>query len=140
MSKAFNRLQSRVVRFHVSEPYSNTEETRARYILNFVSRETQRRFHSAMESLFMAPATLPIREVISASMEPSAEMIEPSYVNEGTNSTSSPSMFIRSCNFRRRGDHHGIGFSPADRHPVKMRNTDDRSSEKRGANSAISSA
>ena len=27
-------------------------------------------------------------------MEPSAEMIEPRYVNEGTNSTSSPSMFI----------------------------------------------
>ena len=41
----------------------------------------------------MAPAALPIREVISASMEPSAEMIEPRYVNEGTNSTSSPSMF-----------------------------------------------
>ena len=32
--------------------------------------------------------------MISASMEPSAEMIEPRYVNEGTNSTSSPSMFI----------------------------------------------
>ena len=45
----------------------------------------------------MAPAALPIREVISASMEPSAETIEPRYVNEGTNSTnstSSPSMFI----------------------------------------------
>ena len=27
-------------------------------------------------------------------MEPSAEMIEPRYVNESTNSTSSPSMFI----------------------------------------------
>ena len=36
----------------------------------------------------------PCSEVISASMEPSAEMIEPRYVNEGTNSTSSPSMFI----------------------------------------------
>ena len=35
-----------------------------------------------------------MREVMSASMEPSAEMIEPRYVNEGTNSTSSPSMFI----------------------------------------------
>ena len=33
-------------------------------------------------------------EVMSASMDPSAEMIEPRYVNEGTNSTSSPSMFI----------------------------------------------
>ena len=42
----------------------------------------------------MAPAALPIRGVISASMEPSAEMIEPRYVNEGTNLTSSPSMFI----------------------------------------------
>ena len=46
------------------------------------------------QGLFMAPAALPIREVISASMEPSAETIEPRYVNEGTNSTSSPSMFI----------------------------------------------
>ena len=94
MSKAFNRLQSRMVRSHVSEPYSNTDETRARYILICVCREMQRRFHSALESLFMAPAALPIREVISASMEPSAEMIEPRYVNEGTNSTSSSSMFI----------------------------------------------
>ena len=42
----------------------------------------------------MAPAALPIREVISASMEPSAETIELKYVNEGTNSTSSTSMFI----------------------------------------------
>ena len=82
MSKAFNRLQSQVVSFHVSEPYSNTEETRAQHILSFVCWEMQRRFHSALESLFMAPAALPIREVISASMEPSAEMIEPRYVNE----------------------------------------------------------
>ena len=81
MSKAFNRLQSRMVRFHVSESYSSTEETRARYILSFVCLEMQRRFHSALESLFMAPAALPIREVISASMEPSAETIEPRYVN-----------------------------------------------------------
>ena len=94
MSKAFNRLQSRIVRFHVSEPYSNTEETSARYILSFVCQEMQRHFHSALESLFMAPAALPILEVISASMEPSAEMIEARYVNEGTNSTSSPPMFI----------------------------------------------
>ena len=42
----------------------------------------------------MAPAAMTIREVISASMEPSAETIEPRYTNEGTNSTSSPSMFI----------------------------------------------
>ena len=42
----------------------------------------------------MAPAALQIREVISASMEPSAETIEPRYVNEGTNSTNSPLMFI----------------------------------------------
>ena len=94
MSKAMNRLQSRMVMFHVSEPYSNTEETRARNILSFVCREMQRRFHNALESLFMAPAALLIREVISASMEPSAETIQPRYVNEGTNSTSSPSMFI----------------------------------------------
>ena len=46
------------------------------------------------DSLFIAPAALPMREVISASMDPSAEMIEPRYLNEGTNSTSSPSMFI----------------------------------------------
>ena len=56
----------------------------------------QRRFHSALDSLFIAPAALPMREVISASMDPLAEMIEPRYVNEGrpTNSTRSPSMFI----------------------------------------------
>ena len=54
----------------------------ARYILSFVCREMQRRFHSALESLFMAPAALPIREVISSSIEPSAETIEPRYVNE----------------------------------------------------------
>ena len=47
----------------------------------------QRRFHSALDSLFIAPAALPMLEVISASMDPSAEMIEPRYVNEGTNST-----------------------------------------------------
>ena len=71
-------------RFHVSDAYSNTEETSARYILSFVCREMQRRFHSALDSLFIAPAALPMREVISASMDPSAEMIEPRYVNEGT--------------------------------------------------------
>ena len=57
MSKAFNRLQPRTVMFHVSEPYSNAEETRARYILICVCREMQRRFHSALESLFMAPSS-----------------------------------------------------------------------------------
>ncbi len=64
----------------------------------------------------MAPAALPIREVISASMEPSAEMIEPRYVNEGTNSTtSSPSMFIGVVIAEE--DHHDFGLSPTDRHP-----------------------
>ena len=117
MSKAFNRLQSRMVMLHVSEPDSNTEETRARYILSFVWREMRRRFHSALESIFMAPAALPIREVISASMEPSAEMIEPRYVNEGTNSTEFAVNVHWSGNCRRRGDHHGFGLSPAVRHP-----------------------
>ena len=40
----------------------------------------------------MPSAALSIREVIYASMEPSAEMMEPRYVNEGTNLTSSCSM------------------------------------------------
>ena len=115
MSKAFNRLQSRIVRFHVSEPYSNTEETRARYILSFVCREMQRRFHSAFESLSMAPAALPIREVISASMEPSAEMIEPR--NEGTNSTSSLSMFTGVVIAEEGEIIVAFGLSPTDRHP-----------------------
>ena len=142
MSKAFNRLQSRIVRFHVSEPYSNTEETRARYILSFVCREMQRRFHSALESLFMAPAALPIREVISASMEPSAEMIEPRYVNEGT---SSPSMFIGVV-IAEEGEIimalvlvQLIDIPTLAASLLKMRNTDDRSSEE-GENSAMSSA
>ena len=97
MSNAFNRLQSRMVRFQVSDPYSNTEETSAQCILSFVCREMQRRFHSALGSLFIAPAALPMREVISGSMEPSAE-IDPYRaevgVNESMNSMSSPSMFI----------------------------------------------
>ena len=76
----------------------------------------QRHFQCALDSLFIAPAALPMREVISASMDPSAEMIEPRYVNEGTNSTSSPSMFIGVVFCRRRGDHHGFGLCPADRH------------------------
>ena len=145
MSKAFNRLHSRIVRFHVSEPYSNTEETRARYILSFVCREMQRRFHSALESLFMALAALPIREVISASMEPSAEMIEPRYVNEGTNSTSSPSMFIGVV-IAEEGEIimalvlvQLIDIPTLAASLLKMRSTDDRSSEE-GENSAMSSA
>ena len=63
---------------------TTVEETRARYILNFVCQEVQRRlrrFHSALENLFMAPAAFPVPEVISASMDPSAEMIEPRYAN-----------------------------------------------------------
>ena len=143
MSKAFNRLQSRMVRFHVSEPYSNTEETRARYILSFVCREMQRRFHSALESLFMAPAALPIQEVISASMEPPAEMIELRYVNEGTNSTSSPSMFIGVV-IAEEGEiimalAQLIDIPTLAASLLKMGNTDDRSSEE-GENSAMSSA
>ena len=145
MSKAFNRLQSRIVRFHVSEPYSNTEETRARYILSFFCREMQRRFHSALDSLSMAPAALPIREVISASMEPSAEMIEPRYVNEGTNSTSSPSMFIGVI-IAEEGEIimalvlvQLIHIPTLAASLLKMRSTDDRSSEE-GENSAMSSA
>ena len=142
MSKAFNRLQSRMVRFHVSEPYSNTEETRARYILSFVYREMQWRFHSAVESLFMAPAALSIREVISASMEPSAEMIEPRYVNGDTNSTSSPSMFIGVV-IAEDGEIimtlvlvQLIDIPTLAASLPKMRNTDDRSSEE-GENSAM---
>ena len=57
-------------------------------------REMQLHFHRALESLFLAPAALQIREVISASIEQSAEMIEPKYVNGEPNSISSPSMFI----------------------------------------------
>ena len=92
-----------MVRFHVSVPHSNTEETSARYILSFVCREMQRRFHGALDSIFIAPAALPMREVISASMEPSAETIEPRYVNEGTNSTSSPSMMIGVVMLQKKG-------------------------------------
>ena len=64
----------------------------------------QRRFHRASDSIFVAPSALPMREVISASMEPSAEMIEPIYVNEDTNSTSA-------------GGQHGFGLSTSDPHP-----------------------
>ena len=145
MSKAFNGLQSRMVRLHVSEPYSSTEETRARYILSFVCLEMQRRFHSALESIFMAPAALPIREMISASMEPSAETIEPRYVNEGTNLTSSPSMFIGVV-IAEEGEIimalvlvQLIDIPTLAASLLKMRNTDDRSSEE-GENRAMSSA
>ena len=91
----------------------------------------------------MAPAALPIREVISASMEPSAETIEPRYVNEGTNSTSSPSMFI---GIAEDGEIimalvlvQLIDITTLAASLLKMRNTDDMSSEK-GENSAMSSA
>ena len=83
-----------MVRFHVPDPYSNTEESSTRYILSSICREIQRRFHSALDSIFITPAALPMREAISASMDPSAEMIEPMYVDESTKSTSSPPMFI----------------------------------------------
>ena len=132
-------------RFHVSDPYSNTEDTSARYILSFVCREMQRRFHSALDSLFIAPAALPMREVISASMDPSAEMIEPRYVNEGTNSTSSPSMFIGMV-IAEEGEIimalvfvQLIDIPTLDASLLNMRKTNDRSSEE-GDNSAMSSA
>ena len=132
-------------RFHVSDPYSSTEETSARYMLSFVCREMQRRFHSALDSLFIAPAALPMREVISASMDPSAEMIEPRYVNEGTNSTSSPSMFIGVV-IAEEGEIimalvfvQLIDIPTLDASLLNMRNTNDRSSEE-GENSAMSSA
>ena len=93
----------------------------------------------------MAPAALPIREVISASMEPSAETIEPRYVNEGTNSTSSPSMLIRVV-IAEEGEIivalvlvQLIDIPTLAACLLKMRNTDDRSS-KVGENSAMSSA
>ena len=131
------------VRFHVSELYSNIEETRARYILSFVCREMQRRFHSALESLFMVPAALPIREVISASVEPSAEMIEPRYVNKGTNSASSPSMFIGVVIEEEGEIIMALVLVQLTDIPtaslLEMRNTDDMSS-KEGENSAMSSA
>ena len=134
-----------MVRFHVSDPYSNTEETSARYILSFVCREMQRRFHSALDSLFIAPAALPMRGVISASMDPSAEMIEPMYVNECTNSTSSPSMFIGVV-IAEGGEIimtlvfvQMIDIPTLDASLLKMRRTNDRSSEE-GENSAMSSA
>ena len=131
--------------FHVSDPYSNKEETRARYILSFVCREMPRRFHSALDSFFIAPAALPMREVISASMDPSAEMIEPRYVNEGTNSTSSPSMFIGVV-IAEEGEIimalvfvQLIDIPTLDASLLNMRKKNDRSSEE-SENSAMSSA
>ena len=89
----------------------------------------QRRFHSALDSLFIAPAALPMREVISASMEPSAEM------NEGTNSTSSPSMFIGVV-IAEEGEIimalvfvQLINIPTLDASLLNMRKTNDRSSE-----------
>ena len=87
----------------------------------------QRRFHSALYSLFIAPAALP--------MGPSAEMIEPRYVNEGTNSTSSPSMFIGVV-IAEEGDIimavvfvQLIDIPTLDASLLNMRKTNDRSSE-----------
>ena len=85
-----------------------------------------------------------MREVISASMEPSAEMIEPRYVNEGTNSTSSPSMFIGVV-IVEEGEIMALVFvqlidiPTLDASLLNMRKTNDRSSEE-GENSAMSSA
>ena len=105
----------------------------------------QQRFHSALDSRFIAPAALPMREVISASMEPSTEMIEPRYVYEGTNSTSSPSMFIGVV-IAEEGDIimalvfvQLIAIPTLDASWLNMRNTNDRSSEE-SENSAMSSA
>ena len=93
----------------------------------------------------MAPATLPIREVISASMEPSAEMIEPKYVNEGTNSASLPSMFVGVV-IAEEGEIimalvlvQLIDIPTLAASLLKMRNTDDKTSEEE-KNSAMSSA
>ena len=93
----------------------------------------------------MAPAALPIRKVISASMEPSAEMIEPRYVIEGTNSTSSPSMFIGVV-IAEEGETimalvlvQLVDIATVVASLLKMRNTDDMSSEE-GENSTMSSA
>ena len=93
----------------------------------------------------MAPAALPIREVIFASMEPSAEMIEPRYVNEGTNSTSSPSMF-NGVVIAEEGETimalvlvQLVDIATVVASLLKMRNTDYMSSEE-GENSTMSSA
>ena len=60
------------------------------YISNLVCREMKWRFHSALPIREVISASMePSAKMISASMEPSANMIEPSYVNEDTNSTSS---------------------------------------------------
>ena len=57
---------------------------------NLVCREMQWRFDSALpiREVISAPME-PSAKMISASMEPSANMIEPSYVNEDTHTTSS---------------------------------------------------
>ena len=47
-----------------------------------------------MQGLFQAPAALPIWEVVSPSIEPSAGTIELICVNDDTKLTSSPRMFI----------------------------------------------
>ena len=86
-----------------------------------------------------------MREVISASKEPSAEMTEPRYVNEDKNSTSSPSMFIGMVIAEEGEIIVALGFvqlidiPTLDASLLKMRNTNYRSSEE-GENSAMSSA
>ena len=86
-----------------------------------------------------------MREVISASKEPSAEMTEPRYVNEGKNSTSSPSMFIGVLIAEEGEIIMALVFVQLIDIPtlvaslLKMRNTNYRSL-KEGENSAMSSA
>ena len=78
-------------------------------------------------------------------METSAEMIEPRYVNEGTNAMSSPSMFIGVVVAEEGEIIMALFFVQLMDIPtlaaslLNMRNTNDRSSEE-GENSAMSSA
>ena len=78
-------------------------------------------------------------------MEPSAETIEPRYVNEGTNSTSSPPMVIGVV-IAEEGEIivvlvliQLIDILTLAASSLRMLNTDDRPSEE-GDNSAMSSA
>ena len=67
-----------VVRFNMSQSHTATQRRpEPGTLLNIVCREMQHCFHSALESLFVSHAALLIREVVYASMEPSAEMIGP---------------------------------------------------------------
>ena len=92
----------------------------------------------------MAPTASPIREVISAPMEQSAEKIERRFVSEDTHSTSSSYMFIvvviaeweiimALCLVQL------IDMPTLDACLLRMRNTEHMSSED-GENSAMSSA